>query len=89
MIQNDLLNSCRSGFRSNASYFNQLISIAHIYRAFDANPSMKVRGIFLDLSKVTDKAWHEGLLFKLKNNGINENVLQLIESFLHNSRHKS
>ena len=30
----------------------QLIMIAHnIYRAFDANPSLEVRGVFLDLSK--------------------------------------
>ena len=32
--------------------------------------------------------WHKGLLYKLKNNGINENVLQLIESFLHNRRQR-
>ena len=52
MIQNNLLNSCQSGFRPNDSCINQLISITHnIYRAFDANPSLEVRGVFLDLSK--------------------------------------
>ena len=87
MIQNNLLNSCQSGFRLNDSCINQLISITHnIYRAFDANPSLEVRGVFLDLSKAFDKVWHEGLLYKLKNNGINGNALQLIESFLHNRR---
>ena len=80
-----LSNSCQSGFRPNGSCINQLISITHnIYRAFDANPSLEVRGVFLDLSKAFDKVWHEGLLYKLKNNGINENALQLIKSFLHN-----
>ena len=55
MIQNNLSNSCQSGFRSN-DCANQLISITHnIYCAFDANPSLEVRGIFLDLSKVFDK----------------------------------
>ena len=35
------------------SCVNQLLSIAHnIYRAFDANASLEVQGIFLDLSKV-------------------------------------
>ena len=89
MIQNNLLNSCQSGFRPNDSCINQLISITHnIYRAFDANPSLEIRGVFLDLSKAFDKVWHESLLYKLKNNGINGNALQLIESFLHNRRQR-
>ena len=44
------------GFRPNDSCINQLISITqNIYRAFDANPSLEVRGVFLDLSKTFDK----------------------------------
>ena len=55
MIQNNLLNSCQSGFRPNDSCVNQLISITHnIYHAFDANPSLEVRGVFQDLSKAFD-----------------------------------
>ena len=89
LTHNKLLNNCQSGFRPNDSCINQLISITHnIYRAFDANPSLEVRGVFLDLSKAFDKVWHEGLLYKIKNNGINGNALQLIESFLHNRRQR-
>ena len=84
VIHNKLLNSCQSDFRPNDSGINQLISTTHnIYCAFDANPSLEVRGIFVDLSKAFDKVWHEGLLYKLKSNGINGNALQLIKSFLH------
>ena len=76
MIHDKLLNSCQSGFRPNDSCINQLISITHnIYRAFDANPSLEVRGVFLDLSKASDKVWHEGRLYKLKNSGINGDTL--------------
>ena len=81
MIQNNFLNNCQSGFRPNYFCVNQLISITHIYRAFDDNPSLEVRGVFLDLSKAFDQIWHGGLLYKLKNNGIDGNALQLIESF--------
>ena len=62
MIHNKLLNSCQSGFRPNDCII-QLTSINHnIYRAFDINPSLEVRGVFLDLSKAFDKVRHEGLL---------------------------
>ena len=85
MIHNKLLNSCQAVFRPNDSCINQLISITHdIYRAFEVNPSLEVRGLFLDLSKAFDKAWHEGPLYKFKNNAINGNALQLIKSFLYN-----
>ena len=71
MIQNNLLNSCQSGFRPNDSCVNQLIPVTHnIYCVFDANPSLEVRDVFLDLLKAFDNVWHEGASDKLKNNGI-------------------
>ena len=80
---NNLLNSNQSGFRPGDSCVNQLISITHdIYKAFDANPSLEVRGVFLDLSKAFDKVWHYGLLYKLRRMGICGEYLGLIDSFL-------
>ena len=86
MIAINLLSSTQSGFKTNNSCVNQLvISIASsIISAFDANPSLEVCGVFLDLSKVFDRVWHEALLYKLKNSRINGNLPDLIESFLHN-----
>ena len=53
---------------------HQLISIVHdIYNAFDANPSLEVTGVFLDISKALDRVWHKGLLYKLKCMSIDEN----------------
>ena len=41
-----------------------------------------MRSVFLDISKAFDKVWHKGLLFKLSQNGISGNLLDLLSSFL-------
>ena len=70
-IENNLLSPYQSGFNPGDSCVQQLISITHeIYNAFDCNPSLEVRGVFLDISKAFDKVWHDGLIYKLKRNGI-------------------
>ena len=39
--------------------------VHNMYNAFDTNPSLEVRGVFFDISKVFDRVWHNGLLYKL------------------------
>ena len=41
-----------------------------------------MRSVFLDISKAFDKVWHKSLLFKLSQNGISGNLLDLLSSFL-------
>ena len=43
---------------------------------------MQVRGVFLDISKAFDRICHEGLLFKLWQNGISGELITLIKDFL-------
>ena len=63
---NKLLNCNQSGFRSGDSCVHQLLSIIHeIYKSFDANRSVEARGVFLDISKASDRVWHDDLLYKL------------------------
>ena len=65
--ENDLLCEHQSGFRLSDSCENQVLSIVcHIYGSFDSNLHLDVRGIFLDTSKAFDRAWHDGLIYKIK-----------------------
>ena len=41
-----------------------------IWKVFDANLSVDVRWVFVDLSKAFDRVWHDGLMYKLKILGI-------------------
>ena len=44
---------------------NQLISITHdIFHLFNNSELLEVRGVFLEMSKAFEKAWHKGLLYK-------------------------
>ena len=75
----------QSGFRSNDSCVNQLLSIVHnLYKDFDAYSPFETCGVFLDMSKAFDKIWHQGLIFKLKSPGVSDSLLNLIDSFFSN-----
>ena len=60
---------------------NQLISITHeINQSFDNG--VEVRYVFLDISKAFDKVWHNGLIYKLKQNGVAGDLLDTLTNFL-------
>ena len=81
LLENNLISPSQSGFNPGDSSINQLLSITHkIYNSFDEG--LEVRSVFLDISKAFDKVWHKGLLFKLSQNGISGNLLDLLSSFL-------
>ena len=85
--QNDLISPAQSGFKPGDSCINQLLSITHeIYHSMDEG--YEIRGVFLDISKAFDKVWQEGLVFKLKQNGISGNLLNIFEDFLRNRKQR-
>ena len=59
-----------------------------IHEAFDNPKCLEVRAVFLDISKAFDKVWHEGLAFKLKQNGISGNLLKFFESYFHHRKQR-
>ena len=82
---NRLFTPSQSGFLPGDSCIAQLLSIIHeIQTAFDENPTVDVRGVFLDISKAFDKAWQDGIIFKLKSYGVECELLSLLKNYLEN-----
>ena len=80
---NNLLSVNQSGFRPGDSTIYQLLSITStIYDSFENYD--ETRAIFLDISKAFDKVWHDGIIFKLKCNGISGNLPNFFENYLRN-----
>ena len=76
--ENDLLSKYQSGFRPGDSTIYQLLSITtSIYESFENHD--ETRAIFLDISKAFDKVWHDGIIFKLRCNGISGNLLTFLK----------
>ena len=75
LVENNLITENQSSFKPGDSCINQLLSITHdIYKSLD--DGFEVKGVFLDIPKVFDKVWHEGLCYKLKQNGKSGNIIK-------------
>ena len=87
-IENDLISPNQSGFKPGDTCINQLLSITHdIYKSFDC--AYEVRGVFHDISKAFDKFWHDGIIFKLEQNGVSGKLHKLIHDFLVNRKQRA
>ena len=81
LIVNNVISSHQSSFKGGDSCINQLLSITHkIYKSYDEG--FEVRGVFLDISEAFDRVWHDGLIFKLQENGISCILQMLLKDFL-------
>ena len=78
---NESISSNKLGFKPGESCINQLLHITHdVSQSFDDN--LETRAVFLDILKAFDKDWHESLLYKVKQNGILGNLLNIMKDFL-------
>ena len=85
--ENNLISENQSRFKPGDSCVNQLLAITHeIFSSLDDN--YEVVGVFLDISKPFDKVWHEGIIHKLKRNGISGNLLSFLSDFLRNRKQR-
>ena len=71
----------------NHSTTSQLIDIYHhICQTFDNNQYSCM--VFLEISKAFDRVWHKGLIFKLKQFGIEGELLEWISDYLSGRKQK-
>jgi len=84
---NSLLTVHQSGFRPNDSTVNQLAYLYHIIsKALDERKEIRI--VFCDVSKAFDKVWHNGVLFKLDQLGINGNLHTWIQDYITNRKQR-
>ena len=84
--ENELISHNQSGFKPGGSCINQLLCILTIVQSLDNG--LETRAVFLDISKAFDKVWLKGLLFKLNQNGISGNLLNVITDFLYQRKQR-
>ena len=86
---NNFITKNQSGFRPGDSTTNQLLYLVNeIHQAFENPKSLEVRAVFLDISKAFDKVWHDGLIFKLKQNGVSGSLLNFFLNYLNNRKQR-
>ena len=84
---NNLVTKNQSGFRPGDSTTNQLLYLVNeIHQAFENPKSLEVRAVFLVISKAFDKVWHDGLIFKLQQNGVSGSMLMFFQNYLNNKQ---
>ena len=89
LTSHHLISKNQSGFRPGDSTTNQLIGLVNdIHRAVDSIKSLEVRAIFLDISKAFDKVWHDGLIFKMRQNGFSRRLLKRMQHYLNNRKQR-
>ena len=82
-LENNLLYKYQSRFLPKNSTTFQLVDIYHhICQSFDSKQFSCM--VFCDISKAFDRVWHKGLLFKLRQNGIEGILLKWLSNYLSN-----
>ena len=84
---NKLISKNQSGFQPGNFCINHLLlTIQEIFIPFDNE--LEVISTFSDISKAFHKVWHEGLIFKLKQNGISGELFHILSNFLSNRKQR-
>ena len=84
---NNVITKNQSDFCPGDSTTNQLLyPVNEIHQAFENPKSLEVCAVFLDISKAFDRVWHDGLICKLKQNGVSGSLLMFFQNYLNNRK---
>ena len=79
--ENSIITEKQAAYLKGDSTIHQLLYIVHKIRSnWDQNRI--THGLFLDISAAFDKVWHNGLIAKLNQIGINGNFLSTLKTYL-------
>ncbi|XP_046542833.1 uncharacterized protein LOC124253160 [Haliotis rubra] len=78
---NALLSHDQSGYRSNRSCLDHIFRLENDIRLAQVKKQY-LAAVFLDFSKAFDMVWHDGLLQKLENVGVQGKLANYVQSFL-------
>ena len=87
-LSNRLFTPSQFGLLPVDSCIAKLLSVIdEIQDASDENPTVNVRDtvdVFLDISKAFDKVWYDGVIFKLKGNVLEGELVSLLKNYFEN-----
>ena len=76
-LDSQLITRNQYGFKPGGSYIFQLLLITQeIYNFFGGE--LQARNVLLDISKAFDKVWDERVIFKLEQNDISGDILNIL-----------
>ena len=82
-LENNIISERQGAYLKGDSTIHQLLYIIHQIKQKWGKGHI-THGLFLDISAAFDKIWHRGLLAKLDQIGIEDNLLELFRSYLNN-----
>ena len=80
-IENEIITEKQAAYLKGDSTVSQLLYIVHNIKQNWTNKKI-TQGVFLDVSSAFDKVWHNGLIAKLNQIGVNDTFLHTIRSYI-------
>jgi hypothetical protein len=86
---NNKLTQCQAGFRKNARTSDQVFIFKHLIDVTTKQRNGRLYACFIDYKKAFDSVWHNGLLVKLFNIGVQGRCFSIIRDMYTNSKIKT